>query len=118
MKTLITLLILLTSFNALADCNAKLLDNYSKDSKYFSQYTDDVEGAYEVEFKKFAMNAAMKIMKKIGCQETINIETAKVTCIKNATPAGDLCNIEIQSGYFVIMQDYVDTTHIIFNRWD
>lgn len=118
MKKLLSLFILTLSFNALADCYMKMLNDYNLDSRHFKIYIDNVSSnESEIMDEQTAINTAHYITDQV-CQEKFQV--TKTSCERVFPNIPVICYVELDQlpGYFIITKDYVDHVNAIFNRWD
>lgn len=100
-------------------CADALTANGSKDSMALPIYMDDIYygdgsgpgGA------NFAVRAAARMLQRLGCRvDYLPVGTGSVQC--GSGKFRNICRLDSDAGYFVVVKDMVDTGHVIFNRYD
>jgi hypothetical protein len=103
--------------NALADdCYDKLMSS-GTDSNHFKYLIDDVGINYSMN-EENAVKVLHHLRTKLGCKNE-DMAYTKVSCKSfSQTHEFNVCHVETSVGFFYVMNDYVDSVNIIFNRWD
>jgi hypothetical protein len=99
-------------------CDQKLLSP-GGDSRHYSLYAGDVMSNDSEKMDiQMAYNSANAVNKSVGCNLQITAENSQIVCTEELLKNHLFCNIKVRFGYYIIFKDYVDTVHVVFNRWD
>lgn len=100
------------------DCKERILDGFG-DSRHFSTWAGKIlsSGSEQMD-EQMAVNAASYVNQINECEFEISISNAKVRCSELMGKHNQICTVSLYYGYYVIFKDYVDTVHMVFNRWD
>jgi len=101
------------------DCNRSLLDNFSRDSKSFQIYNEEVAAAFE-EGGEFASKEAIRLLgQSLGCDDK-GLSPVEVSCNEMipGNPISKVCYAQGRDGFYFVSVDMMDNINIVFNRWD
>lgn len=101
------------------DCYRNLLDDFSRDSKSFQIYSEEVAEAFG-EGAQYASKEAIRLLgQKVGCRDSA-LKNVEVSCDEMilGNPISKVCYAEGEDGFFFVSVDMMDNVNIVFNRWD
>lgn len=103
------------------DCNRSLLDNFSRDSKSFQIYSEEVSEAFD-ERAEYASKEAIHLLgQSLGCADDDEaLNPVEISCHEmiSGNPISKVCYAEGLNGFFFVSVDMMDNLNIVFNRWD
>lgn len=83
------------------------------DSRAF--YITDVEDALENP-KNFAISAVSEVLASLNCP--FDVMDGNIECKSFAHSHTTVCELSSYAGFFMVLNNYVDGAHVIFNRYD
>ncbi len=101
------------------DCNGALLDNYSRDSKSFQIYSEEVAELFEERPEAAAKESIRLLRESLGCADKA-LNAVEVSCseVIPGNSMSKVCYAENKDGYFFVSIDMMENVNIVFNRWD
>ena len=113
----------------LRSCDEKLLEGFSADSLPYQLNTDEVGDGLAEDESAFDMNlrtareAVAILLDSMDCgsddpELAIDEERANCATLSPDEAFTTVCYLPAGIGYFLVSNDLVQTTNVIFNRWD
>jgi len=101
------------------DCNRSLLDNFSRDSKSFQIYNEEVAADFDERGDYASREAIRLLVQSLDCDDS-GLNSVEVSCNEMipGNPISKVCYAEGKDGFFFVSVDMMDNINIVFNRWD
>lgn len=118
---IISMLLLATAQPALAGaCYEKLTSSHTKDSAYFQLNERQVQNLDDTGIE-YARSAFHALLKNLECEGEFEVDEKVSSCMEivKGEPESEVCYLSVDKlGYFIVTQDYLENTNIIFSRRD